>query len=124
MIYPDNKYKNPYDMCVALVLIFSCLLSPLYIAFESDSDTPKQGWVIVNWSIDGVFLVDIFIMFISAFYDDDFRIVDDYKVLAKNYLTVWFCIDVLAIIPFDLFLGNNSEDNTLDDDGGGSAKVN
>lgn len=107
MIYPDNKYKNPYDLFVALVLIFSCLLSPLYIAFESDNEEKKVGWEVVNWSIDGVFLIDIFVMFFSAFYDDDFRIVDDYKILATNYIKGWFFIDVLAIIPFDLFFGNN-----------------
>jgi hypothetical protein len=109
MIYPDNKYKNPYDLFVALVLIFSCLLSPLYIAFESENEEKKIGWEVVNWSIDGVFLIDIFVMFFSAFYDEDFRIVDDYKILSKNYLTGWFCIDVLAIIPFDLFLSSSSE---------------
>ena len=86
MIYPDNKYKNKWDMFVALVLVSSCILSPLYIAFESDSDTKKIGWEVVNWSIDGVFFIDIFVMFVSAYYDDDFRIVDNYKILAIEYL--------------------------------------
>ena len=105
MIYPENKLKNGWDMVVALVLIISCILSPIYIAFESDNDNPGIGWVVTNWTIDGFFLCDIFVMFISAYFDDDFIIIDDYKVIGKRYLKGWFSIDLLAIIPFDLFFG-------------------
>lgn len=34
MIYPDNKYKSVWDMVIALILIISCILSPLFIAFD------------------------------------------------------------------------------------------
>jgi len=112
MIYPENKYKNAWDMIVALVLIISCILSPLYIAFESDSDEKKIGWEIVNWTIDAFFFIDIFAMFLSAYYDDYFRIVDDYKIIAKAYVSGWFFIDVLAIIPFDLFFGQGDDGNS------------
>ena len=34
MIYPDNRYKSVWDMVIALILIVSCILSPLFIAFD------------------------------------------------------------------------------------------
>ena len=121
MFYPENKYKNAFDLIVALVLVISCILSPLYIAFESDSNEQKIGWVVTNWTIDAFFLIDIFTMFMSSYYDDDFRIVHDRKIIATKYVQGWFFIDVLAIIPFDLFFGSGGEEATEE---GSNANIN
>jgi hypothetical protein len=51
--------------------------------------------------VDGVFLIDIIIIFNTAFYDNDFKIIENRKIIAKKYLSGWFTIDIVAIIPFD-----------------------
>ena len=56
---------------------------------------------VMNTTIDLLFVFDIIIIFNSAFYNEFNEILDDRKVIAKNYLTGWFTIDVVAIIPFD-----------------------
>ena len=33
--------------------------------------------------------------------NDDFRMIDDRKVIAKEYLKGWFTIDFFAVIPFN-----------------------
>jgi len=55
----------------------------------------------MEWSIDFCFLIDIVVIFNSAFYDDDFAIVDNRSIISKKYLSGWFFIDVMTIIPFD-----------------------
>ena len=54
------------------------------------------------YTIDFLFLLDIFVNFFSAIQDSKFELHDDRCVIAKEYLKGWFIIDLLAIIPFDL----------------------
>ena len=37
-------------------------------------------------------------------YDDDLKLVDDRRRISYDYITGWFLIDLVCIIPFDLFL--------------------
>ena len=40
----------------------------------------------------------------TAFYDDDFVLVDSHKQIAKTYFKGWFFVDALAVLPFDFIL--------------------
>jgi len=42
------------------------------------------------------------IIFNSGYYDDYLKIVDDRGLIAKRYLSGWFSVDLLSIIPFDI----------------------
>lgn len=49
-------------------------------------------------------------MFLTAFHDDEFQLIDDLRPIAINYLKGWFVIDVLAILPFDqIFVGGGDQ---------------
>lgn len=60
-----------------------------------------------------MFLVDILVIFNSAYYDDDFNLVTSRKTIAQQYLTGWFFIDFFAIIPFDQFFGSSQNLNDI-----------
>jgi hypothetical protein len=49
-----------------------------------------------------MFCVDIIINFFSAFYDQDFQIVDDVHMISTHYLVTWFAVDLISVVPFDL----------------------
>lgn len=57
--------------------------------------------------IDALFVLDIFINFISAYQDAEYNVVDQRKEIAKNYLNSWFLLDLIAVVPFDLFFQTN-----------------
>jgi hypothetical protein len=59
-----------------------------------------------------MFAVDIIVIFNSAYHDEEYRIVTDRKIIAKSYLGGWLPVDMLAIMPFDIFL--TSQDNYQD----------
>jgi len=40
----------------------------------------------------------------SAYVDEDYKVIDDRKEIAVSYLKGWFIIDIFAIIDFDLIL--------------------
>jgi hypothetical protein len=102
MLYPDDKFKTHWDMYITLVLLLTCFLTPYRQAFDS-LDTYE--WNAASYTLDICLLVDIIIIFNSAYTDDDFRLIEDRKTIACVYLKSWFWIDIVAIIPFDLFFG-------------------
>ena len=82
------------------------MITPYRIAF-GDIDEPLH-WIIINYAIDGFFLFDIFIIFNSAYYDEEFVIVEDRSQIAKMYLGGWFLVDFLAIFPFDILFNQDN----------------
>lgn len=104
MIYPDTKFKSLFwDTMISMVLLITCFVTPFHLAFADDLDQ-IQWLAIVNYTIDALFLVDIFINFNTAYKDEINNIVDDRKTVAKTYLTGWFIIDFLSIFPLDLII--------------------
>lgn len=51
-----------------------------------------------------MFMIDIILIFNTAYYTLEMQLVDQRKEICINYLTGWFIIDFLAIIPFDIIL--------------------
>lgn len=60
----------------------------------------------MNYTIDTFFLVDIFVNFNTAFYEQEYELVTSRKEIALNYLKSWFLLDFVSIIPTELFMGS------------------
>jgi hypothetical protein len=55
----------------------TCVLTPYQLAFGEDADWTMIG---IDFAINICFLIDIIINFTSAFYDDEYNLIDDHKV--------------------------------------------
>lgn len=101
LIYPEDKYKTWWDLFMTFILLLTCIMTPYIIAF-----LPKEplGIQIMNYIVDTLFLIDIVVIFFTAYYDEDVKIIDNRKKIARNYAKGWFIIDLLAIIPIDVIL--------------------
>jgi len=60
-----------------------------------------------------MFFIDIILSFHSSYLDEMNFHVTDKKTIAHNYLTTWFWIDFLAIIPIDLLFRNVDDLNEI-----------
>jgi len=60
-------------------MIYTALLMPIRVAFMTDNDD-NVGWVVIDWFIDGIFLLDIFITFFSSYFNDDDELIISWKV--------------------------------------------
>lgn len=99
MIYPEDSWKQQWDIFISLILIFTCAVTPYRLAFIEEDST---DWVIINYSVDCMFLIDMILCFNTAYYDEDFKMMQHRAVIAITYVKGWFFIDLLAIFPIGL----------------------
>ena len=74
------------------------------MAFDKEDST---AWEIIHYITDLFFFIDMVLIFFSAYFDDNLKLVTDKFVIAKSYLLSWFIIDLLAIFPLHLVLTIN-----------------
>lgn len=111
LLYPEDTQKQRWDIIMTYCLIFTCSSTPLFISFHDETES-MDTWEYINLIVDIFFGLDIIIIFFSAFYDENFQIVDNFKDIARNYIFGWFLLDLMAITPFDEFSQNQSEDQS------------
>jgi hypothetical protein len=81
------------------LLLYVATALPYNIAFvDFESGT---AWYYIDLYVDICFILDLFINFISAYYDKENKLVTDNKIIAKRYLRTWFVIDLIAAFPFN-----------------------
>lgn len=74
LVYPEDKFKGYWDLFMTLVLLLTCFLTPLSIAFQNEENTNILDDP-VSLIIDLLFLIDIIINFNMAFYNEDMEII-------------------------------------------------
>lgn len=113
LIYPENIYKRNWDLFISCALIISCFYTPLSLAFQKE----KYEYILrlVDFFIDGLFLIDIILTFNTCYYSEEVQLIDDRKIIAITYLKGWFTIDLTACIPFNFLMGpsNNNVISSL-----------
>lgn len=101
IIYPEYRFKDPWDLFIGLVLIITCSVTPVHIAFYED-EKDIGGFIYVNYLFDTLFAIDLIVQFVSAYYDEDYYLIDDIRIISFNYVRSWFFIDITAIFPFQV----------------------
>lgn len=111
LFYPQDSVKEYWDLFITVVLFVTCILTPYNIAFSGIQQDIVM--LLISTIIDFFFLFDIIIIFNTAFYDDEFHIVEDRCKIANSYVKSWFVIDFLSIFPFDHVLMSFENVNDL-----------
>lgn len=110
---PDDRRLFYWNMFMVLLLAYCATYLPFVIVFHPPYTGPGESIQDkVDNYIDMFFLTDMFINFISA-YDDPETLLPEIrpKVIAANYISGYFFIDLLAILPFQYLDG--SKDKSL-----------
>mmetsp|Transcript_23836 Transcript_23836/g.77516 ORF Transcript_23836/g.77516 Transcript_23836/m.77516 type:complete len:832 (-) Transcript_23836:97-2592(-) len=99
VVSPQGKYIARWDVVMVVLLAFIALVTPYEVAFLN----PTFNWLfIVNRIVDTLFVVDIVMNFMLAFYDEAMGQIcyDRYRIM-RRYVMTWFIVDVVSILPFD-----------------------
>lgn len=80
-------------------MIYVATYVPVNVCFGSSSDVMRTGDYI-DMIVDILFTIDILVNFLSA-YEDPITLmpVVKFKDIAKNYVSGWFALDVVAVMP-------------------------
>ena len=69
---------------MTITLLFTSIFRPYQIAFDRKS-IYEPAWNVVNFIAEFLFFSDIIIDFNTAFQSEDFKMVEDRKLIAKRY---------------------------------------
>jgi potassium voltage-gated channel Eag-related subfamily H protein 7 len=96
LIHPMSKWMLRWDVVTMLALMFTATVTPYEIALLET----KLDWLFwVNRLVDFAFTLDIGINFFLMYTDATGRMVNNRAKIRMNYVTSWFTLDVLSIIP-------------------------
>ena len=93
------------------ILIYSVIEIPYSIAFKIIIG-PNEPIRIIGLFIDVCLMMDMFIVFRTAYIDefDRQRIIHDPALIAKKYFTSWFFADLLSCLPLSLVIHSFTND--------------
>ena len=93
MILPDSTFCRSWMILIFVLLIWTAVYLPYRLAFI---DTASLPLFIMECSMDGLFLFDVGLNFLTAFYDESTLLVTDKKAIGLRYLKTWFAIDLIS----------------------------
>ena len=83
LIEPSNTFKLHWDVLMTVILLYSCIATPVQIALWEEL---VGAGLVINTVVDFVFFVDIIIIFNSAMIDDDLMIIRNRFQITMDYL--------------------------------------
>ena len=92
-----HTWLNLYFRALSYVTV----VTPFRVSFILYDDIQ---WIIFDILIDTIFIIDIFVNFFSAYYDHQFQIIIDNKLIAKTYLKSWFILDFVSVLPLSYLM--------------------
>ncbi|KAK3245742.1 hypothetical protein CYMTET_44707 [Cymbomonas tetramitiformis] len=106
LIDPDNPYRRTWDLVLFMFLIYCAFGVPYKLAFIPDST--NLGLVVMDYLTDAVFVVDMFLNFVTIAVDAGGHRITDHRQIAMMYLRSWFLLDVVATFPWETVLESAS----------------
>lgn len=108
ILQPSSNIKSYWNSINIALLLYTAIYMPYRISFIDDDNTFQM---VLDWSIDSLFFIDIIITFFSAYEEADGYIESNWKKIAITYVRSWFFLDLLACFPFQVLdtKGNDSD---------------
>lgn len=102
-LLPNAPFRNILDILVMVCLFYTMIFVPVEFAFVKK---PSHSSFVIGVIIDFIFAIDIVTTFLTGYIENDAdgSVTTSFRLIAKRYMRSWFLIDVVATIPFYLFL--------------------
>ena len=98
----SSKYIVYWDTVTFFALMFTAIITPWEVCLIKS--TPSWRWVLANWIVNSIFIIDIIVQFFLAYQETTKhggRWVTDRKLIIKHYMYGWLWIDLLSVIDFN-----------------------
>ena len=67
MISPTSPFKLIWNLVMLVIIVFIAVIVPYRISFENET---SLEWIMIDTIIDGIFLIDITLNFLTAYEDE------------------------------------------------------
>ena len=110
MWHHDSRFRMQWDLFVMVLALYNCIMIPYNVAFQGQAtDEASVGaWVesFVDRVIDVLFLTDIVLNFRTTYVNPktNLEVVSASRIACNYFSSRRFWIDVLASIPFEMFM--------------------
>ncbi|XP_065223644.1 cyclic nucleotide-gated cation channel beta-3 isoform X2 [Planococcus citri] len=103
VIEPQSFFYVFWLCIVTIAYLYNCWVIPLRITFPYQTPENTPMWVILDYSMDFLYLLDVIFVKPRLMYLEDGFWVRDSKLTSKNYFQkIQFKMDVLSLLPLDL----------------------
>jgi len=99
LIDPKSKFTFVWDTGVALLLLYTAIVTPFEVSFL---ETSINGLFFFNRGVDFLFFSDMLFNFFRPFQNELGEWVYDHGQIIRVYSKSWFPIDLVSIAPFDV----------------------
>jgi hypothetical protein len=105
IIMPTHRFKIIWDAVSMLLLLYTATFVPYKLAYLPHDDFTIY---VIDNIVDVLFLADIFVNFLTAYYNYDNLLITSHAKIAKKYLCTWFIFDLVVCFPFQLVLSSEA----------------
>ena len=110
VLMPDNQFKRIWNIIIMTLLLYVATYVPFSTCFNQKQGKFDTFIEYFDLIVDLIFFVDIFVNFVSSYEDSSGLPVVDLGDIARNYVSGWFFLDLLACLPVQLIeSGLNTE---------------
>jgi hypothetical protein len=100
LLSENSRVRTRWDLALAALIVASCALIPVQVAFAHDVTTLGSALV---YAIDAFFVVDVWLNFRSGVREEGHEITDRAEI-ARRYRRGRLPLDLVAALPFDMAL--------------------
>ena len=92
----------PTWRCLLLVVVlYDSVIIPWRVTFGHVA----FGWMFwFEMFLDLLFIIDVILNFLTAYRNEEGRLVTDYRSIARRYLRSWFLPDIISALPLELLV--------------------
>ena len=109
---PKNIFVQIYDIFLSLSSIYCLLYIPYRLARTKLVINNNEHFVLIliNFS-EIIYIIDFIFGFFRWYYNNEFKLISNIKMITKHYLSTYFITDFIMAIPFFTILKFIEKDN-------------
>ena len=106
VIHPTNKFRQYWDVIGFILIFINAFHIPFQICFiEDDFIINTNDWGLkIKMITDLFFICDLYMNFMTAYYDASDHLVAERHLIYKHYAETWLVIDFIAAFPLDVWI--------------------
>ena len=100
LLSPASHFKQRWDPFIQMLVVYNSGFIPLSLAFAYRLATTHT---IADYAVDLLFVMDMVVSCSTVYHNQHFELVIDRRKIVSHYVRTWFVIDLLSILPLEVF---------------------